>query len=197
MIYVFEGVDGSGKTTIAALFAAHLRTLDQTVLELRDPGSTHDAYILRETIKAIDNPFIRMTLFELARAELIEHRIKPAVDRGDTIILDRFYYSNMIYFPQYNAERRYIQTAIQWAKPVNQYAAENFSQTAIVLDIPYEAHRSRLIARGEEPLPALEFHRIRTAYSRVGWVVDGTCSPKEILKKLIQRFGADYTQGHV
>jgi dTMP kinase len=99
MFLTFEGIDGSGKTTQAALLAESLRGEGREVLLLREPGGTALGERLREVL--LDGPemtaWAEATLFAAARAELVERVIAPALDRGATVVCDRYLDSSLVY----------------------------------------------------------------------------------------------------
>src|SRR5256885_1606523 len=100
---VFEGIDGAGKTTQVALLAERLRASGREPLVLREPGGTELGNTLREIIlvKGQQGPAIgeraELLLFAAARAQLVEEVIRPALERGQTVICDRYIYSTVAY----------------------------------------------------------------------------------------------------
>ena len=99
MFVTFEGIDGSGKTTQAALLAESLREEGREVLLLREPGGTPLGERLRELLLhgPTITPWAEATLFAAARAELVESTIRPALERGATVICDRYLDSSLAY----------------------------------------------------------------------------------------------------
>jgi dTMP kinase len=95
----FEGIDGSGKTTQAALLADWLAARGAEALLLREPGGTPLGERLREVL--LDGPAMtpaaEAALFAAARAELVETVIRPALDRGATVVCDRYVDSSLVY----------------------------------------------------------------------------------------------------
>lgn len=95
----FEGIDGSGKSTQAALLAAALRSEGQDVVETREPGGTP----LGERIRGVllDDgeiaPLAEAALFAAARAQLVTAVIRPALSRGADVVCDRFLDSSLAY----------------------------------------------------------------------------------------------------
>ena len=104
-IIVFEGVDGSGKTTLAKLLESHLSLVGYDVTYVRNPGGTKFGEGLRKlllTNDKIDN-IERALLFTAAMYDSIKHIILPAYKKGHIVILDRFYHSLYIYQEFYKA----------------------------------------------------------------------------------------------
>jgi dTMP kinase len=100
---VFEGGEGSGKSTQSALLAQSLRSKGLTVLETREPGGTPLAEDIRRVFKSvptsgdIPTPRTELLLVMAARSQHIEKTIKPALARNEWIICDRFLDSSYIY----------------------------------------------------------------------------------------------------
>jgi len=90
----FEGIDGAGKTTQVALLAKALSDRGHKVTCLREPGGT----ALGEKIRSLlldksDEPPVpvaELLLFAAARAQIVARQVKPALERGEIVILDRF-----------------------------------------------------------------------------------------------------------
>ena len=99
MFVTFEGIDGSGKTTQAALLAESLRGEGREVLLLREPGGTPLGERLREVLLngPAMTPWAEAAIFAAARAELVAEVIRPALERGATVICDRYLDSSLVY----------------------------------------------------------------------------------------------------
>jgi dTMP kinase len=99
MFVTFEGVDGSGKSTQAALLADWLEAEGRTVLRAREPGKTTLGESVRELVLHGDemSPWAEAALFAAARAELVAREIRPALERGEDVVLDRYFDSSVAY----------------------------------------------------------------------------------------------------
>lgn len=100
MFLVIDGPDGAGKTTQAARLAAYLRELGRTVVCLREPGATPAGEAIRDLLLDPDTdvtPTAEMLLYEAARAQVVEAVIRPALAEGQTVLLDRYWYSTAAY----------------------------------------------------------------------------------------------------
>lgn len=99
MFVTFEGIDGSGKSTQAALLAGALRAEGREVVSTREPGGTE----LGERVRALllgDGsiaPRAEAALFAAARAQLVADVIRPALARGADVVCDRFLDSSLAY----------------------------------------------------------------------------------------------------
>lgn len=100
MLIVLEGIDGCGKTTQARRLAEHLRARGRVVSALREPGGTR----LGEAVRALlldpateACPTAELFGYLTARAQLCAAVIAPALARGETVVLDRFYHSTLAY----------------------------------------------------------------------------------------------------
>lgn len=100
MLITFEGIDGSGKSTQISLLKDKLTSLGYTVQVFREPGGTRVSEKVRELLLNTDyeiDPVTELLLFSSARAQLITEEVLPALDRGEIVILDRFYDSTTAY----------------------------------------------------------------------------------------------------
>jgi dTMP kinase len=97
----FEGGEGSGKSTHAALLAKHLEHLDIEVVLTREPGGSAGAEIIRHILlSGIAKPLGAETeaiLFAAARDDHVRKTIRPALLAGKWVICDRFIDSTRVY----------------------------------------------------------------------------------------------------
>lgn len=102
MLITFEGIDGCGKSTQAALLAERLRKENIEVLLLREPGGTELSEQVRNILLNKEfahhlTPEAELLLFAASRAQLVREVILPALERMAIVILDRFTDSTVAY----------------------------------------------------------------------------------------------------
>jgi dTMP kinase len=98
---VFEGPDGSGKSTQFARLAAALREAGVPVREVREPGGTGIGERIREVLLDPANTDMdircEMLLYMASRAQLMQEVVRPALAAGETVLADRFIASTLAY----------------------------------------------------------------------------------------------------
>jgi dTMP kinase len=99
MFVTFEGVDWSGKSTQAGLLAGWLGEEGRQVLLTREPGGTPVAEAVRDVVLHGHDmtPWAEAALYAAARADHVEHAIRPALDRGEDVVCDRYIDSSVAY----------------------------------------------------------------------------------------------------
>jgi dTMP kinase len=99
MFVTFEGLDGSGKSTQAELLRARLEADGVEVVATREPGGTELGEGIRDLVLHGGHvgPWAEALLYVAARAELVDEVIRPALERGATVICDRYVDSSVAY----------------------------------------------------------------------------------------------------
>jgi dTMP kinase len=99
MFVTFEGVDGSGKSTQVDLLAEWLREQGRSVVATREPGGTPLGERIRDLVLHGDEmaPWTEAALFAAARAELVARAIRPALERDEDVVCDRYLDSSVAY----------------------------------------------------------------------------------------------------
>lgn len=100
-LITFEGGEGTGKSTHAALLADRLRSLGIAVVRTREPGGSPGAEAIRHVLlsgaaKPL-GPEAEAILFAAARDDHVRSTIEPALQRGAWVISDRFIDSTRVY----------------------------------------------------------------------------------------------------
>ena len=99
-LVVFEGVEGAGKTTQLERLALRLGRHGVTVRMLREPGGTAVGDEIRALLLrpgAAIPPRTEALLFMASRAALMDDQVRPALHRGEIVLLDRFFLSTYAY----------------------------------------------------------------------------------------------------
>jgi dTMP kinase len=100
VLITVEGLDGAGKTTLVAGLSAALADRGEHVLVLREPGGVEVSERIRELLKdpALEiDPRAEALLYAAARAQLVAQELRPLLDSGATVLLDRFVDSSLAY----------------------------------------------------------------------------------------------------
>jgi dTMP kinase len=99
-LVVFEGAEGTGKSTQIGLLMDALSAVGVAAATFREPGGTDTGDAIRRLLL---DPVARISaateahLFMASRAELCAREIRPALERGLTVVLDRFFLSTYAY----------------------------------------------------------------------------------------------------
>ena len=92
-----EGGEGAGKSLLAARLARRFERAGVRVVAVREPGSTPAGERVRDLLAGPLSPWAEAFAFLLARAELVNGVIRPALDAGATVLCDRFSASTLAY----------------------------------------------------------------------------------------------------
>jgi dTMP kinase len=97
----FEGMDGSGKTTQMHRLASRLRGMGRTVIETVEPGGPRISMMIRRILLDSANqelsPSAELLLYFASRAQNVDEVIRPALERGEVVLSDRFTDSSLAY----------------------------------------------------------------------------------------------------
>jgi dTMP kinase len=100
LLVVFEGAEGAGKTTQLRLLADWLGSRGRDVVAVREPGGTVVGDEIRRILLDPNSDIVPRTealLFMASRAQLVEREIRPALESGAIVLLDRFFLSTYAY----------------------------------------------------------------------------------------------------
>jgi dTMP kinase len=121
-LFVFEGADEVGKTTIASRVAAALRSKGEDCRLCAFPGTRPGTlgwhiYEVHHEPKQFGIKHINPTSLQLmhvaAHIDTIDSEIMPALKKGQTVLLDRFWWSTWVYGVTYRANKTSLKTAIR------------------------------------------------------------------------------------
>lgn len=162
-----EGGDGSGKTTQAERLHEWLAAEGRTVLRTREPGGTEVGVEVREIVlhhRGDIAPRAEALLYAADRAHHVATVVRPALERGDVVIQDRYIDSSVAY---QGAGRVLDPDAV---RGLSEWATEGLRpDLTILLDLDAATARGRLDEARTRydrlEAEASEFHdRVRTAY---------------------------------
>src|SRR5690606_10649295 len=98
---VFEGLDGSGKSTLMRALSEHLRSIQKDFIVTREPGGTPLAEDIRNLLLRRDGeaPVARteVLLYQASRAQHVDCVIEPALQAEKWVLCDRFYASTIAF----------------------------------------------------------------------------------------------------
>src|SRR6185503_4409137 len=99
MFVTFEGLDGSGKSTQSELLRGRLEAAGADVVSTREAGGTALGEGVRDLVLHGGHvgPWAEALLYVAARAQLVDDVIRPALDRGASVICDRYIDSSVAY----------------------------------------------------------------------------------------------------
>jgi len=99
-LVVFEGPEGAGKSSQVALLARRLREAKVPVTVTREPGGTPTGDAIRELLLHADvtiDPLVEFLLYSASRAQHVREVIRPALERGELVVSDRFSGASLAY----------------------------------------------------------------------------------------------------
>jgi dTMP kinase len=148
-LITIEGIDGAGKTTLAAALLDALKARGLDALLLREPGGVPAAERIRELVIDPDLHVTARTealLYAAARAQLVEEAIDPLLHEGKWVLLDRFIDSSLAY------QGGGRQLGIDSVRAINEFAIRTARpDRTLLLLIDADLGRSRSRSRAEEP----------------------------------------------
>jgi len=167
-----EGIDGTGKSTHHRLLVNHLRRRGLGVCSTREPGGTSMGErvrrILMDSRTRMLAPLAELALFYAARAQHLEDVVRPALERGEIVVSDRFNDASMAY---QGYGRQLGDDAVRALDRV--ICGPTQPDLTLVLDLParaalaraHEREKRRKSPRGRFETQGLSFHeRVRAGY---------------------------------
>ncbi len=140
LFIALEGGDGAGKSTQGRLLCAWLEELGHAVVVTREPGGTAFGRTVRELVLHGDHvsPRAEALLFAADRAHHVETLIRPALQRGEVVITDRYLDSSIAY---QGAGR---DLGVDEVRELNVWATGGLvPKLTVLLDLPAEVGRIR------------------------------------------------------
>jgi len=197
LFITFEGGDGSGKTTQINLLATWLESQGQTVVLTREPGGTDLGVELRNIVlhrKGFIAPRAEALLYAADRSHHIHSLVRPALERGEVVVQDRYLDSSVAY----QGAGRVLDP--EEVRELSLWATERLMPNlTVLLDVPASVAKARQ-AQTEREYDRLEaeaedFHtRVRESYLSLAaaeperfLVVNGELPIEEIHQSIITK----------
>ena len=193
----FEGGEGSGKSTQTKLLKEWLEKNDETVLLTREPGGTVLGNQLRNILldnkTGVISPRAEALMYAADRAHHVFSVIRPALERNEIVITDRYFDSSIAY---QGAGR--VLLPVEVAR-ISRWATESLTPTlTIIMDLPAEIGLGRLHSTDRLESEPLAFHeRVRQEYLNLAHqdperflVVDASLTIEQIHQLIVERVGA-------
>jgi len=190
LFITLEGGDGAGKSTQAALLETWLVGLSHPVVRTREPGGTDLGLEIRSMVlhrRGHIAPRAEALLYAADRAHHVSTVVRPALERGDVVLQDRYLDSSVAY----QGAGRVLDAAE--IRALSLWASEDLlPDLTILLDLDEAASRSRLERSRTEydrlEAEASDFHaRVRQGFLALAGaepdrflVIDATLAPDEI-----------------
>jgi dTMP kinase len=190
----FEGGEGAGKSTQTKLLKEWLEKQGESVVLTREPGGTtlgnQIRQILLDNNTGVISPRSEALMYAADRAHHVYSVIRPALDRGDVVITDRYIDSSIAY---QGAGRVLLPSEVS---RISRWATESLTPSlTIILDLPAEIGLGRLHTTDRLESEPLNFHeRVRQEYLNMAQidperylVVDARQSIEQIHSTIIER----------
>lgn len=198
VLITIEGIEGSGKSTQCRLLAEWLRARGYRVRETSEPDGTALGEAVRavfETEKTVPTPLAEVFLFLAARQQHVAEVIRPALERGEVVVSDRYADATLAYQGSGRGVDR------QTIRELNALATGGIQpDLTVLLDLPADVGMQRLAGRQLDAFERMDlgFHqRVRQGYLEIAReekarvVVIPADQPVEALQAEIQSAVAD------
>lgn len=165
----FEGIDGSGKSSLLKLLAGSLSKSGHKVELTQEPGGTNLGRELRQlllrTTGEVPCPETELLIYEADRAQHVKTKIKPLLEKNYWVLSDRYYHSSLAF---QGAGRSLKKEDVVW---LNQFASQGLRPDLTVLvdcpvDVGFARRAGRVADRFENE--KREFHdKVRNEYLKI------------------------------
>jgi dTMP kinase len=190
LFVVLEGIDGSGKTTIAKMLVERLRVMGYNAEYTFEPTDSEIVELIRGVYRAYRDAYIDALAFALDRLIHLKRRVIPLLEEGYIVVSDRYMYSSIAYQTASGAP-------LEWVMEVNRWALK--PDLAIYLDVdPLTGLKRRQSMESRFPeFEKLEFiERVRRVYLELvsrGLLVEVDASrPVEEVYKDVERLVVEH-----
>ncbi len=178
MFIVIEGLDGCGKTTQAQYINDWLTGQGENVLLTAEPSTNRIGKFIREILAGTEkaDPKTLALLFTADRSEHLAREVRPALDQGKTVVMERYVNSTIAYQAAQGVDR-------DWIKELNEFALK--PDLTIYLDMKPEVAAER--TDSGEIFENKEFQeKVHKEYMSIGDMVqiDASKSREEVFRKI-------------
>ena len=149
---VLEGIDGSGKTSIALSLKDKLASNNYKTIITREPTFFESGRLLRKYLNLFDlekrDPIYEALLFAADRMIHVNSFIRPLLNKGYIVICDRYLYSSLVYQSTDGVPE-------DWIKTINKYALQ--PDCAFFIDVPPNIAINRIANHKKSMFETLDF----------------------------------------
>lgn len=149
MFISFEGIDGVGKSTQVELLIAHLEVLGKKICRTHEPGGTELGVEIRHLLlhrKGDVAPRAEALLYAADRAHHVATKIRPALERGEIVVSDRYMDSSVAY----QGSGRHL--GFDQVRELSMFAADGLlPDLTVLLDLEAGKAQARRSKTGEAP----------------------------------------------
>lgn len=192
-----EGIEGAGKSTVAAALLERLRAQGRRVQLTREPGGTPLAERLRELVLSPEfgpiTPEAETLIMFAARRVHVDQRIRPALEGGEWVICDRYTDATRAYQGGgRGVDGAFIESLARQVHP------DCWPDLTLLFDVPVEVGLARAAQRRGKPdrieaESAAFFAKVRARYLAIAQaepervvVIDGTQAPGVVLERALE-----------
>lgn len=201
MFINFEGVDGSGKTSVINIITTYLKNQGYDLEITREPGGTSISEQIRQILLNPNNtdilPITEAYLYASARAQHVFEKILPALKKNKIVITDRFLHSSLAYQGIVKKLGPDLVYKINW-EAIDRGVLPNIT---FILDVPTEIAKKRMSTDSKRQADrfdqeSVEFHKqVREAFKEIQqrfnfdrskiFVIDASKPLEEVAKEIL------------
>lgn len=201
----FEGIEGCGKTTQIEKFAEFLKSKGSEIVLTREPGGTDIGDQIREILlnpkNTIMSPITELLLYAAARAQHVAEKVKPALEKGQIVLSDRYADATTAY----QGAARNISPEV--LKELHKIATGGLKPDyTFLLDLPAEVGLARALNRNKKENiedrfenEKIDFHeKVREGYLKIAKeeperfiVIDASGSIDNTFEQILSKFNVE------